>query len=63
MIGRVLAGEAVTITRDGEPVAELRPLPKRRLGAEALIEQFRGLPPVDGDRLRADVDALIDQSS
>ena len=62
VIRRVLAGEAVTITRDGEPVAELRPLPKRRLGAEALIEHFRGLPAVDGDRLRADVDALIDQS-
>ena len=62
VIGRVQAGERVTITRDGEPVAELRPLPRRRLGARALIEQFRALPPVDGDRLRADVDALIDQS-
>ena len=40
VIGRVQAGERVTITRDGEPVAELRPLPRRRLGARALIEQF-----------------------
>lgn len=62
VIGRVEAGERVTITRDGEPVAELRPLPRRRLGARALIEQFRALPPVDADRLRADVDALVDQS-
>ena len=62
VIGRVQAGERVTITRDGEPVAELRPLPRRRLGARALIEQFRSLPPVDADRLRADVDAVIDQS-
>ena len=62
VIGRVQAGEPVTITRDGEPVAELRPLPRRRLGVTALVEQFRTLPPVDGDRLRADVDALIDQS-
>ena len=62
VIGRVQAGERVTITRDGEPVAELRPLPRRRLGARALIEQFRALPPVDADRLRADVDALVDQS-
>ena len=62
VIGRVLAGEVVTITRDGEPVAELRPLPRRRLGARALVERFRGLPPVDADRLRADVDAVIDQS-
>ncbi len=62
VIGRVLSGEAVTITRDGEPVAELRPLPRRPLGARALVERFRGLPPVDPGRLRADVDAVIDQS-
>ena len=62
MIGRVQAGERVTITRDGEPVAELRPLPRRRLGAKALVEQFRVLPPVDAERLRVDVDALVDQS-
>jgi prevent-host-death family protein len=62
VIGRVQAGERVTITRDGEPVAELRPLPRRRLGAKALVEQFRAVPPVDAERLRADVDALVDQS-
>ncbi|HWC09820.1 MAG TPA: type II toxin-antitoxin system prevent-host-death family antitoxin [Acidimicrobiales bacterium] len=62
IIGRVQAGERVTITRDGEPVAELRPLARRRLGAKALIERFRSLPPVDPRGLRADVDALVDQS-
>ena len=62
MIDRVRAGERITITRDGEPVAELRPLPRPRLTAEALIEQFRNLPPMDPDRLRADVDAIVDQS-
>lgn len=62
VIGRVQAGEKVIITRDGDPVAELRPLPKRRLGARTLIEQFRTLPPVDAERLRADVDTVIDQS-
>jgi prevent-host-death family protein len=62
VVDRVRAGEAVTITKDGEPVAELRPLPRRRLGAAALIERFRALPPVDPERLRADVDAVIDQS-
>ena len=62
VIGRAQAGERVTITRDGEPVAELRPLPRRRLGARTLIEQFRTLPPVDAGRLRADVDAAVDQS-
>jgi prevent-host-death family protein len=62
VIDRVRAGERVTITRDGEPVAELRPLPQRRLNAATLVERFRSLPPVDPDRLRADVDGLIDQS-
>ena len=62
VIDRVRSGERVTITRDGEPVAELRPLPRRRLTTAALIEQVRSLPPVDPDRLRAEIDVLIDQS-
>lgn len=62
VIGRVQAGEHVTITRDGEPVAELRPLPRRRLQAKALVQRFRGLPPVDPEELQADIDAVIDQA-
>ncbi len=62
VIDRVRAGERITITRDGEPVAELRPLPRRPLDAATVIARFRGLPPVDPERLRADIDALIDQS-
>jgi antitoxin (DNA-binding transcriptional repressor) of toxin-antitoxin stability system len=62
VIDRVRRGERVTVTRDGEPVAELRQLPRRRLSAAALIEQYRSLPRVDPDRLRADIDATIDQS-
>lgn len=62
VIDRVTAGERITITRDGEPVAELHPLPRGRFNAAALISQFRGLPPVDADQLRADVDAIVDQS-
>lgn len=62
VIDRVRAGERVTITRDGAPVAELLPLPRRRLSAAALILKFRLLPPVDPVRLRADIDAQIDQA-
>jgi len=62
VVDRVQAGERVTITRDGEPVAELRPLPRRRLGARLLVERFRTLPPIDAGRLRADIDAAVDQS-
>lgn len=62
VIDRVAAGERVVITRDGTPVAELRPLPKRPLSAHALVSLFRALPPVDPARLRADVDDVLDQS-
>lgn len=61
VIDRVAAGERVTITRDGLAVAELRPLPRRRMTAVELAERYRSLPLVDPDRLRADIDALIDQ--
>lgn len=62
VIDRVLAGETITITRDGEPVAELRPLPRRPLSREALQERARTLPPMDPQRLRDDIDAIFDQS-
>lgn len=61
VLDRVLAGERVTITRDGRPVARLEPLPRGRLGAAALVERFRTLPEVEPTRLRQDVDALLDQ--
>lgn len=62
VVDRVRAGERITITRDGVPVAELRPVSRPRFTASALVEQFRALPAVDPDRLRADVDAVIDQA-
>lgn len=62
VVDRVRSGEVVTITRDGEPVAELRPLPRRPLPAATLLDRFRRLPPLDVERFRADVDAVLDQS-
>ncbi len=61
VLDRVLAGERVTITRDGKPVARLEPVARDRLTAAALIERFRGLPVVNPRRLRADIDAVLDQ--
>lgn len=60
VVDRVAAGESVVITRSGTPVAELRPVHGPRLGAAALIERWRNLPSVDPERLRADVDAVVD---
>lgn len=62
VIERVLAGERITITRDGEPVAELRPLGRRPVSREVMLERFRRLPPIDAEAFRADVDSMVDQS-
>jgi prevent-host-death family protein len=59
---RVEAGESFIVTRHGVPVAELTPLRRRRfVPAEELIEAFRGAPRIDYKRLRADLDAVVDQ--
>jgi prevent-host-death family protein len=60
VVGRVEAGEHLVITRDGRPVAELRPLRASALSAEVLLRRWRRLPSVDSRRLRADLDATLD---
>lgn len=62
VLARVAGGERVTVTKDGEPVAEVVPLPRRTLTARELIERRRHLPRIDAAALRADVDEIIDQS-
>ena len=62
VVDRVEAGERVTVTRDGRPVAELRPVRSRGVPSATLLERWRHLPAVDADALRRDIDAIIDQS-
>ncbi len=62
VVDRVASGESVIITRGGTPVAELRPVGRRALSAEALTARWRRLPRLDGERLRADIDDLLDTS-
>ena len=62
VIDRVEAGERVTVTRDGRPVAELRPIRRPPLGRQLLLERWRNLPAVDPERLRAEIDEIIDQT-
>lgn len=52
----------VTITRAGEPVAQLIALPPAPITGAQLLERCRHLPAVDAAQLRADVDATIDAS-
>jgi prevent-host-death family protein len=59
VVDRATRGEQITITRGGRPVAELRAV-RPPLSAEALLDRWRRLPPVEPDALRADVDELLD---
>jgi prevent-host-death family protein len=61
VIDRVAAGNPVTVTRDGRPVAELRPLRPAGLTAAVLLARWRHVPIVDRERLRRDIDAVLDQ--
>jgi prevent-host-death family protein len=60
VVDRVAAGERVTITRGGRPVAELRPIPIPGPSAESLLERWRLIPHADPITLRAALDDLID---
>ena len=62
MLARVARGESFTVTRDGEPVAAVVPLPRRRWGASQLVERWKTLPRVDAAALRADIDVVLDPS-
>jgi len=59
----VQAGQIIVISRNGVPVAELRALPPRRYVPRAVIaDAARRAPRVDAARLRADLDAAVEQS-
>ncbi len=60
ILNRVAGGETLTVTRDGAPIAELRPLPRRPLQAGLLLRRWRALPAVDPAQLRADIDEILD---
>ncbi len=55
-------GEAFVVTRNGVPVGELVPLRARRfVAAEVALTAFAGAPSFAADRLRSDIDAILDQ--
>lgn len=62
VLRRVEHGERIVITRDGTPVAELRPLPRSSAGPAELIRRRKNFPQVDPGALRRDIDNLIDPS-
>ncbi len=60
VVDRAARGEQITITRAGKPVASLRPIDAHTLPADVLLWRWRQLPSVDPDRLRADIDEVLD---
>ncbi len=65
VIEAVMAGETLIITRDGEPVAELRPI---RAGRPSFVSPDDIAPlatvgeRIDHRQFRADLDSSIDQA-
>lgn len=60
----VQGGQTVTVTRNGTPVAELRPVPARRFVPRAAIAAAAPRAPrIDFARLRADLDAVVDPAA
>lgn len=62
VLQRVANGETLTVTMDGRPIAELRPIASRGLAASTLLTRWRHLPPLDAQQLRADLDDVLDGS-
>lgn len=63
VLREVQAGQTIIVTRNGVPVAELRPIQPRRFVPRAVLaEAAARAPSIDVQRFRADMDAVIDQA-
>lgn len=63
ILREVQAGETITVSRNGVPVAELRPVPPRRFVPRAVIEEAaKRAPRIDARRFRDDLDSVVDPS-
>lgn len=60
VLDRVVAGERITITKHGRPVADLVPHRPRGTPRDVVIEHMRNLPPIDYKAMRAELDEIID---
>lgn len=63
VLREVEAGRTIIVSRNGTPVAELRPIrPRRFVPRATLAEAASRAPRVDAERFRADLDVVVDQS-
>ena len=64
VIEAVAAGESFVVTRNGVPVAELRPIQRERrtfVPTAELLSLTAAGPRIDRERFRADIDRVVDQ--
>jgi antitoxin (DNA-binding transcriptional repressor) of toxin-antitoxin stability system len=55
-------GRTFVVSRNGRPVGELRPLRRDRFVAAAVaVEMFRNAPGLDWNRMREDLDDVVNQ--
>ena len=63
VLREVQSGRCLTVTRNGVPVAELRPVAAGRFVPRAVIAAAIPLgPAIDGDLFRTDLDSIVDQA-
>jgi prevent-host-death family protein len=63
VLREVQAGQTLIVTRNGTPIAELRPVPPRRFVPRAVIADTAALAPrIDATRFRRDLDRIVDTS-
>ena len=60
VLDSVMRGERVTVTRAGKPVAELRPVAAQGTSATVVLDRWATIPVLDLQRLRSDIDAVLE---
>jgi prevent-host-death family protein len=61
VLREVKAGRTLIVTRNGTPIAELRPIqPRRFVPRGVILEATATAPRIDARRFRDDLDAVID---
>lgn len=62
ILREVQSGQSLIVTRNGMPIAELRPIqPRRFVPRAAIAGAAERAPQIDAQRFRTDIDAIIDQ--
>jgi prevent-host-death family protein len=64
ILREVQAGNTLIVTRNGTPVAELRPIgPRRFVPRTTVAEVAQRAPRIDAKRFRRDLDRTVDPST